>query len=116
MAEQQEVVEVRRADLGPGLEDAVILGVDARMEDGMKQAYALVYARENQQMVLRAELPLRERLSSAREMGPEERLALYTMTITKKVGQLKEDMGPKIEEHYHRARLDPQAQEPSARR
>ena len=58
---EQEVAEVQRLDLGPGLEDAVVVGIDARTGDGLHQGYVLVYARKEQQMVLQAELPLRER-------------------------------------------------------
>ncbi len=57
---QQEVVEVQRMDLGAGLEDAVVIGLDARTVDVLHQGYALVYARKDKQMVLQAELPLRE--------------------------------------------------------
>ena len=59
---EQEVVEIQRMNFGPGpLEDAVVVGIDARATDGLHQGYALVYARKEQQMVLQAELPLRER-------------------------------------------------------
>lgn len=57
---EQEVVAVQKADLGPGLERAVIVGVDARTADGLRQAYVLVYGRREGQMYLQAELPLRE--------------------------------------------------------
>ena len=39
-----------------------------------------------------------ERLSSAREMSPEERLAFYTMSIKQKVKQPKEKVGPRVAE------------------
>jgi hypothetical protein len=59
---EQEVVEVQRMNLGPGpLEDAVVVGIDARTAEGLHQGYALVYVRKEQQMVLQAELSLRER-------------------------------------------------------
>ena len=58
---EQEIVEIQRADLGPGMEDSVVVGLDARTKDDLKQAYALVYARKDSAMALVAELPLRER-------------------------------------------------------
>jgi hypothetical protein len=213
---EQKVVEVQRADLGPGLEDAVIVGVDAKTSNRINQAYALVYAPRDGQMQLIAELPLREhverfqkawvntdepvlvingisgahfmdlwvyrfangepdllfangsaagaefrydittpvptiwigvedwgdpnwsfangerrwnvytwdgdefmyneRLSSAREMGPEERLAFYTLVIMKKMEQAKDQLGPKIEEYYQPHRSSEQAKQPSGGR
>ena len=58
---EQEVVEVQRMDLGPGLEEAVVVGLDASTADGLHQGYAIVYTRRNGQIVLHTELPLRER-------------------------------------------------------
>lgn len=57
----QEIVEIQRADLGPGMEESVVVGLDARTTDGLEQAYALVYTRKESAMALVAELPLRER-------------------------------------------------------
>ena len=56
----QSIVDVERVDLGPDMEDAVLVGLDAATKDGLRQAYALVYVRTKGRMELRAELPLRE--------------------------------------------------------
>ena len=58
---EQQIIEIQQFDLGPGMEESVVVGLDARTKDGLKQAYALVYARKDGAMVLAAELPLRER-------------------------------------------------------
>ena len=58
---EQEVFEVKRLFyLGPGLEDAVAVGLHARSSDGIPQGFVLVYALQNRKGVLKAELPLRE--------------------------------------------------------
>ena len=46
--------------LGPGLEDAVVVGLHAGSPEGPSQAFALVYALDGQKGTLKAELPLRE--------------------------------------------------------
>ena len=58
---EQEVFEVKRVFyLGPGLEDAVVVGLHASVPDGPSQAFALVYGGSGQQRVLKVELPLRQ--------------------------------------------------------
>jgi len=58
---EQDVLEVKRVHyLGPGLEDAVVVGLHAGVPDGPTQAFALVYGGSGQQRVLKAELPLRQ--------------------------------------------------------
>ncbi len=58
---EQDVVEVKRVHyLGPGFEDAVVVGLHAGVPDGPAQAFALVYGGSSQQRVLKAELPLRQ--------------------------------------------------------
>jgi len=58
---EQDVLEVKRVYyLGPGLEDAVVVGLHAGVPDGPTQAFALVYGGSGQQRVLKAELPLRQ--------------------------------------------------------
>ncbi len=58
---EQDVLEVKRVRyLGPGLEDAVVVGLHAGVPDGPAQAFALVYGGSGQQRVLKAELPLRQ--------------------------------------------------------
>lgn len=58
---EQDVLEVKRVHyLGPGLEDAVVVGLHAGVPDGPAQAFALVYGGSSQQRVLTAELPLRQ--------------------------------------------------------
>jgi len=58
---EQDVLEVKRVHyLGPGLEDAVVVGLHAGVPDGPAQAFALIYAGSGQQRVLKAELPLRQ--------------------------------------------------------
>ncbi len=58
---EQDVLEVKRVhDLGPGLEDAVVVGLQAGVPDGPTQAFVLVYGESGQQRVLKVELPLRQ--------------------------------------------------------
>jgi len=58
---EQNVLEVKRVHyLGPGLEDAVVVGLHAGVPDGPTQAFALIYGGSDQQRVLKAELPLRQ--------------------------------------------------------
>ena len=58
---EQKVQEVKRVYyLGPGLEDAVVVGLLAGVPDGPAQAFALVYGGSDQQRMLKAELPLRQ--------------------------------------------------------
>lgn len=58
---EQRIIDIQRCDLGAGMEKSVVVGLDARTTDGLKQAYALVYTRKDGAMALVAELPLRER-------------------------------------------------------
>jgi len=58
---EQDVLEMKRVRyLGPGLEDAVVVGLHAGIPDGPSQAFALVYGGSGHQRVLKAELPLRQ--------------------------------------------------------
>ena len=59
---EQRVLEVKRLlySLGPGLEDAVVVGLHAGTPHGPSQAFALIYALEGGKAVLKAELPLRQ--------------------------------------------------------
>ena len=58
---EQKVFEMKRVSyLGLGLEDAVVVGLQADTPDGPSQAFALVYALDGQQGILKAELPMRQ--------------------------------------------------------
>lgn len=59
-AEQKILTVERLAYLGPGLEDAVAVGLHAYDANGIGQAFALVYALNDKQATLKAELPLRQ--------------------------------------------------------
>jgi len=77
---EQEIIEIQRVDLGPGMEESVVVGLNARTTDGLKQAYALVYARNDGAMALVAELPLRERFARIEQAWVNRRepvLVLY---------------------------------------
>ncbi len=73
---KQVVIEAKRMDLGPGLEEAAVVGLNAYAPNVPPQGYALIYSRKDSQMVLYAELPLRqhfERFERA-QVSPEEPL------------------------------------------
>ena len=58
---EQRIQEVKRVYyLGPGLEDAIVVGLHAGVPDGPAQAFAMIYGGSDHQRVLKAELPLRQ--------------------------------------------------------
>ena len=81
---EQDVLEVKRVRyLGPGLEDAVVVGLHAGVPDGPTQAFALVYGGSGQQRVLKAELPLRQYYvgCEALTLGREVVLAIHGASV-----------------------------------
>ncbi len=76
---KQEIIEIQRADLGSGLEDAVVVGVDARTKDDIPQAYALVFAHQQGVMALMAELPMREHVERIQHAWVNQREPLLVL-------------------------------------
>ena len=77
---EQDVLEVKRVyGLGSGLEDAVVVGLQASIPDGPTQAFALVYGAAGQQRALKVELPLRQYYVGCEvlTLGQESVLAIH---------------------------------------
>ena len=80
---EQEVFEVKRLFyLGPGLEDAVAVGLHVRSTDGTPQGFALVYALQGRKGVLKAELPLRQHFFGFQECTINQQSALVILGIS----------------------------------
>ena len=80
---EQEVREVKQLfSLGPWLEGVVVVGLDARSPDSTPQGFALVYARDGQQWILKAELPLRQHFLGFQECMVNQQSALVILGIS----------------------------------
>jgi|GEM_PF-6856185 len=77
---EQDVLEVKRVFyLGPGFEDAVVVGLHAGVPNGPTQAFALIYGGSGSQRVLKAELPLQQYYVGCEvlTLGQESVLAIH---------------------------------------